>query len=149
LLVEKGTHTPAASVLRRRSLSKIRWSSPRAGATRKSAGPAMPGGGLNLKASPLPKPAPAPAAVSFPSSTPTFAGVYRRTSAQPSEMKAMEVVTQQTPETPTKPPRVYPAAKGHLGGLGGRGEDNPKSPMLKPKQKKSIFFNVINFFAKG
>jgi hypothetical protein len=46
LVAEKGTHTPAASVLRRRSLSKPRRSSLRAGVTRRSPRPAMPGGGV-------------------------------------------------------------------------------------------------------
>jgi len=65
-------------------------------------------------------------------------------------MKAMEVVTQQTPETPTKPPRAYPAAKGRFGGLGGRGEDNPKSPMLKPKQTEKVdFLQCHKFLCEG
>jgi hypothetical protein len=98
-VVEQGTHTPAASVLRRRSLSKPRRPSPRAGVTRRSPRPAMPGG-FNLQAAPLPKPK--PAAMSLPSSTPALAGVYRRTPAQPSEVKALDVVTQQAPETLTK-----------------------------------------------
>ena len=146
VVVERGTHTPAAGVLRRRSLSKTRRSNLHAGATRRSPRPAMPGG-FNLHAAPLPNPK--PAAMTLPSSTPALPGVYRRTPAQPSEVKALDVVTQQAPETSTKASGTCPVAKGRFGGLGGRGEDNPKSPMPKPKQKKSIFFNVVNFFAKG
>jgi hypothetical protein len=144
LAVEPDTHAPAASVLRRQSLGKTRRSSLRSGATRKSPRPAMPGG-FNLQTAPLLKPK--PAAMSLPSSTPALASVYRRTPAQPSEVKAMEVATQQTPKPPTTALRAYPAAKGRFDGFGGRGEDNPKLPILKPKQKKSI--NVVNFFARG
>lgn len=149
-VVEKGIHVPAPSVLRHRLLSKSRRSSIHPGATRRSARPAMPGA-FHLKAVPLPKFAPAPAVASLLSPTPLQRSQLEVSSPGPlrSRTTAVEgqVVAHQTAEAQTKAPGVH--AKGRFGRLRGRGEDNPSSPMLKPKQKKSIFFNVVHFFSKG
>jgi hypothetical protein len=109
----------------------------------------MPGG-FNLKSvAPLPAPS---MAVSLSSPTP-------RTPAQRYQLEALSsgsraaavegrVVTEQAPEAQTKAPGAHTGDKGRFGRLEGR-EDNPKSPTLKPKQKKSILFNVVHFFTKG
>ena len=104
--------------------------------------------GFNLKVAPLPKPE--PAAMSLLSSTPTLAGdVYEQTLAQCSEVKALKVVTNQALRAQINVPGVYISNKGCFGRLEGRGKDNPKSPMLKPKQKKLDFLQCCSFLCES
>ena len=139
-LVEYRAHSPTSSVFRHRS-STSRSSLCSAGATRRSPRPATPRA-LNQKVvSPCAEPAPEVAGISAPSSAQTLVGVHGQT--QTKRLSTESVRSKATLATSPRPPV---GAGRKFGRFRGRGTGNPK-PLAQ--QRKSIFFHVVHFFAKG